>query len=52
MGILIFLWDFLRFTLIISPVRCEQVISKVVFDYGELDLQCGGNGFSFSLYWI
>ena len=46
MGKFNFPWEFSPLILIISPARCEQVKSKLVFDYAEPDLQHGGYGFS------
>ena len=46
MGRFNFPCDFTHLYLINSPVQCEQVKSKVVFDYAVLDLQNGGNGMS------
>ena len=46
MGKFNFPWEFSPLILIISPARCEQVKSKLVFDYAEPDLQHGSYGFS------
>ena len=51
MGKFNFPWEFSPLILIISPARCEQVKSKLVFDYAEPDLQHGGYGFSLCWSW-